>query len=75
MKSDKDTANPAARAMVRNTLALMPGSALTSLKTGFESLLSADLVIAKPLILTVILVNCRARRNFGLRISNCEFFP
>src|SRR5258705_5968034 len=65
MKSDKDTDNPAATAMVRNTLTLRPGSALISFKTGFESLLSAVVVIAKPLILTVISVNCRARLDLG----------
>src|SRR5258705_13825738 len=65
MKSDKDTANPTATAMVRNTLTLRPGSALISFKTGFESLLSAVLVIAKPLILTVISVSCRARLDLG----------
>src|SRR5258705_685864 len=68
MKSDKDTDNPAATAMVRNTLTLRPGSALISFKTGFESLLSAVVVIAKPLILTVISVNCRAPG-----ISDCGF--
>ena len=74
IRTDTETANPAAAAIVRNILTLRPGSALISFKTGFESLLSAVLVIAKPLILTVISVNCRARRNLGWRISNCEFF-
>src|SRR6266850_4340716 len=64
-RTETKTASPVAPNITRKTLAYRPRSAPASDKTVLSSGLFAVLLIAKPLILTVNLLNCRVREMMG----------